>query len=184
MDEVTAKLVAPFYRAVLHGNVVNGLSGDPDEVLRQMRAAAQVVTFQDALYLWPRGWREGLMASWWAAVWRWPETPGQIEPLLIPGRSCFEGLAHCLALARIGSPRCRVVLARYLDEYLPRRDLGFDQPWAMAAMTTACTNAGESVPEWFGAAWGSGIRAPQRGDLSRHLDTMSRITFADAVSHR
>ena len=124
------------------------------------------------------------MASWWAAVWRWPETPGQIEPLLIPSRSSFEGQAHFLALARIGSPRCRLVLARYLDEYLLRRDLGFDQPWAIAAMTTACTNAGESVPERFGAAWGQWGTGAQRGDLSRHLDTMSRMmTFADAVSH-
>lgn len=35
---------------------------------------------------------------------------------------------------------------RYLDEYLPRPDLDYDQPWAMAALKLACADAAELVP--------------------------------------
>ena len=183
MDEPVATLVAPFYLAVLHGNMVSpGFRGRPDELLQQMRAVAPAVTLENALYLWPRGWREGLMASWWAAVWRWPETPGQVEPLLIPSRSCFEGQAHCLALAQINSPRCRQILARYLDEYLPRPDLDYDQPWAMAAMTLACIGAGKNEPERFKVAWEQWATGTHH-NLGGYLEVMRRmLAFADAVA--
>lgn len=77
-----------------------------------MQAVASEATFDVAVELWSRGWREALMASWWAAVWQWPGLPGQVEPLLIPSRSCYEGQAHCLALAQDRSPGARSVLMR------------------------------------------------------------------------
>lgn len=124
MDEITSRFVVPFYLHVLHGNVVYlHRRGERAKVLKQMRAAAALVTFEEALHLWPGGWRESLMASWWSAVWQWPEVTSQVEPLLIPSRSCLEGQAHCLALLRVKSPQSRAVFVRYLDEYLPRHDL-------------------------------------------------------------
>jgi hypothetical protein len=186
VDEITSRLVTPFYLRVLHGNVVSpGCAGERDALLMQMRAVAPAVTFGDALHLWPRGWRESLMASWWAAVWRWPEVIGQVEPLLIPSRSCFEGQAHCLALAQVNSQRSRAVLVRYLDEYLPRRDLSYDQPWAMAALTVACANAGEPVPGRCEAAWRQWSSATSHADLGAYADTVSQmLAFADSVARR
>ena len=59
MDEITSRLVAPFYLRVVHGNVVRSMgAGERAAVLRQMRAVAPAVTFGDALQLWPAGWRE------------------------------------------------------------------------------------------------------------------------------
>lgn len=136
VGEIERRLVAPFYLDVLHGNLVAlaPLASRQDQIVYQMQAVAAEATFDVAVYLWSRGWREALMASWWAAVWRWPELAGQVEPLLIPSRSCYEGQAHCLALAQLRSAQARAVLMRYLDAYLPRPDLDYDQPWAMAAL--------------------------------------------------
>jgi hypothetical protein len=183
VDEITSRLVAPFYLRVLHGNMVSSMgAGERDGLLRQMRAVAPAVTFGDALQLWPAGWRQSLMASWWAAVWRWPEVVGQVEPLLIPSRSCFEGQAHCLALAQVNSRRSRAVLVRYLDEYLPRPDLRYDQSWAMAALTVACAGAGEPVPSRCEAAWRQWSRATSHTDLGACADTVRQmLACADSV---
>jgi hypothetical protein len=72
VDEIASRFVAPFYLKVLHGNVVGERYASRRlQVQAEMAAVAGEVTFDVALELWPRGWREGLMASWWAAVWRW-----------------------------------------------------------------------------------------------------------------
>ncbi len=107
--------------------------------MRKMETMAADVTFDVAVFLWSRGWREALMASWWAGVWRGAGLVGQGEPLLIPSRSCFEGQAHCLALVHARSADARPVLMRYLDEYMPRPELDHDEPSALTA--------GSAVPE-------------------------------------
>ncbi len=184
VDEITAKFVVPFYLEILHGNVVNQApAADHEAALARMRAVAPEVTFDIALDLWPRGWREGLMASWWAAVWRWPGLVDQVEPLLIPSRSCFEGQAHCLALTRVNSRRSRAVLMRYLDEYLPRPDLDYDQPWAMASLMFACADAGESLPVQYTEAWQESMSGTRRADLGAVAGTLERMrALADAVA--
>ena len=169
MGEIERRLVAPFYMDVLHGNLVALASSASrqDEIVREMRAVASEATFDVAVHLWSRGWREALMASWWAAVWRWPGLPGQVEPLLIPSRSSYEGQAHCLALAQDRSPGARSVLMRYLDMYLPRPDLHYDQPWAMAALQLACADAAEPVPGQHLQAWEQWRSASTNGGATR-----------------
>ena len=184
--QIERRFVAPFYMDALYGNLVARASSASrqDEIVREMRFAAPEVTLDTAVYLWSRGWREALMASWWAAVWQWPETVDQVEPLLIPSRSSFEGQAHCLALTRVRSPRSRAVLMRYLDEYLPGPDLAYDQPWAMAALTLACADAAEPVPGQYLEAWQqwkSGKQHADQDELVARLDRMR--VLADAVRH-
>jgi hypothetical protein len=183
---VKRRFVAPFYMDVLHGNLVALASSAcrQDEIVREMRAVAPEVSLDTAVYLWSQGWREALMASWWAAVWQWPETVDQVEPLLIPSRSCFEGQAHCLALTRVRSSRARAVLTRYLDEYLPRPDLDYDQPWAMAALKLACADAAEPVPGRYLKAWQQWNSGKQLTDLDELMARLNRMrVVADAVRH-
>lgn len=187
MSEAESRLVTPFYLRVLHGNLVSpALARERGTVLRQMRAVAATVTLADAEYLWMRGWRASLMASWWAAVWRWPETADRVGPFLIPSRSCFEGQAHCLALAQLRSARAREILIWYLDEYLPRADLDYDQPWAMAALTLASEGPGPGVPAQLAMAWQQwNEQTGRRHDLSDYADAICQmLAFADAVAGR
>ncbi|HCU91771.1 MAG TPA: hypothetical protein DHU96_03160 [Actinobacteria bacterium] len=63
MDEITSRFVVPFYLHVLHGNVVYlRRRCERVKVLKQMRAVAGLVTFENAPHLWPIGWQESLMA--------------------------------------------------------------------------------------------------------------------------
>ena len=186
MGHIERMFIAPFYMHVLHGNLVAlaPLASGQDEIVREMRAIAPEMTFATAVYLWSQGWREALMASWWAAVWQWPQTVGQVEPLLIPSRSSFEGQAHCLALTQVRSARSRAVLMRYLDEYLPRPDLDYDQPWAMAALQLACADAAEPVAGRYLEAWQEWRSRNQRADLDELVLRLDRMrVVADAVRH-
>ena len=75
------------------------------------------------------------------------------------------------------------MLVRYLDEYLPRPDLSYDQPWAMAALTVACAGAGETVPSRCAAAWQQWSSATSHGDLGESADTVRQmLAFADSVA--
>jgi hypothetical protein len=72
VNDIEDKLVRPFYLKILHGNLVTQVSGREQEMLlEQMRTVIGTITFEDIIYLWTRGWRASLMASWWAAVRRW-----------------------------------------------------------------------------------------------------------------
>lgn len=138
MESINRRYVAPFYLDVLHGNLLRLDDEKRALLVQQMRAAATTVTVEIAESLWRSGgWREAMMASWWAACWRWPATVETVAPLLIPSQTCYAGQAHCLALASIGSPEAVDLLDRYLAEYLPRLDLHYDQAWAMAALSLA-----------------------------------------------
>ena len=65
VGEIERRLVAPFYMDVLHGNLVALASSASrqDEIVHQMQAVASEATFDVAVHLWQRGWREALMAS-------------------------------------------------------------------------------------------------------------------------
>jgi hypothetical protein len=101
-----------------------------------MRLVAEDATLAVARELWSRvEWRSNQMASWWAAVWGWPEAVPLVKRLLLPSRLVYAGRFHCLVLARVGTQDAAEVLAEYLDTYLQHPELRFDQAWAVAALT-------------------------------------------------
>jgi hypothetical protein len=51
--------------------------------------------------------------------------------LLLASEVCCAGLAYCVTLASFGTPRDADLLAAYLDRYLRRPDLAYDQTVAM-----------------------------------------------------
>jgi hypothetical protein len=122
------------------------------------------------------------MASWWAGVWRWPEVVGNVEPLLIPSRSTYEGQGHCFALSRLASDQAVAVLKRYLDEYLPRTDIYYDQVWAMAALVMVERERGGAVADRYWDMWQAWV-ADKPHDLTSVTETLDRMHhFADRVA--
>ncbi|APU44581.1 hypothetical protein BSL84_21625 [Streptomyces sp. TN58] len=57
-----------------------------------------------------------------------------IGDLLLASEVCYSGSAYCFALARFGTHADAGILATYLDRYLPRTDLHYDQPTALGAL--------------------------------------------------
>lgn len=58
----------------------------------------------------------------------------RIGDLLLASEVCYSGGAYCFALARFGTPADAEILTSYLDHYLPRTDLHYDQAAALGAL--------------------------------------------------
>ncbi|WP_234382922.1 DUF6000 family protein [Streptomyces sp. XY332] len=84
--------------------------------------------------LFEGSWRERRTAAWLAAVSRRNHFRERLGALLLASEVCCVGGAYCVALASFGTARDADLLAAYLDRYLRRPDLPYDQPTAMGAL--------------------------------------------------
>ncbi len=80
-------------------------------------------------------WRPRTAAAYLAAVSNRTEFTTHIGHLLLRSDVCFAGSAYCLALTSFNSPQAIAFIEEYLDYYLTRHDLWFDQAQAMAALS-------------------------------------------------
>ncbi|WP_326790147.1 DUF6000 family protein [Streptomyces sp. NBC_00151] len=79
-------------------------------------------------------WRSRLTAAWLIGVARRTSFRERIGDLLLASEVCYSGGAYCFALARFGTQADAEILTAYLDHYLPRTDLRYDQPAALGAL--------------------------------------------------
>ncbi|MFF2959421.1 DUF6000 family protein [Streptomyces sp. NPDC057963] len=79
-------------------------------------------------------WRSRLTAAWLIGVGRRATFRERSGDLLLASEFCFSGSAYCFALARFGTHADAEILTAYLDHYLPRTDLRYDQPAALGAL--------------------------------------------------
>ncbi|MFF4883772.1 DUF6000 family protein [Streptomyces nigra] len=79
-------------------------------------------------------WRSRLTAAWLIGVDRRDRFRERIGDLLLASEVCFSGSAYCFALARFGTHADAEILTAYLDHYLPRTDLRYDQHAALGAL--------------------------------------------------
>nr|WP_240507329.1 DUF6000 family protein [Streptomyces kanamyceticus] len=73
----------------------------------------------------------------------------RLGELLLASEVCCTGLAYCVALASFGSPDDADHLADYLDRYLRRPDLDFDQLVAMGALVYIDLGLGDNKAARF-----------------------------------
>ncbi|MFG2598652.1 DUF6000 family protein [Streptomyces sp. NPDC048462] len=97
------------------------------------------------------GWRERLVAAWMAGIGGRTRQRRRIGELLIDSSQTFAGQGHCFALACFATPADARILSDYLDTYLPRRDLTYDQDWAMGALLDIDTQLGSDYAGRFTA---------------------------------
>jgi hypothetical protein len=79
-------------------------------------------------------WRPRLVGAWLAALREMTEFDDHIGRLLVRSDVCYAGKGYCLALARFNTVRARDYLVSYLDYYLGRPDLWFEQSEALGAL--------------------------------------------------
>ncbi|MET8510088.1 DUF6000 family protein [Streptomyces sp. NPDC005077] len=79
-------------------------------------------------------WRSRVTAAWLVGVGRRTSFRERIGGLLLDSEVCYSGKGHCFALARLGTQANVEILTAYLDRYLPRTDLRYDQPEALGAL--------------------------------------------------
>ena len=114
-----------------------------------------------------RNWRPRIVGGYFAAIFRMESMMGLLEPLLLRSEVTFAGRGYCLALASINTAECPQILSRYLDHYLARPDLWFDQSDALAALTYLDVRNGTTLAEAYGPAWQAFVANKPFWDLNR-----------------
>lgn len=130
-DRLRHEWVSPLYLELLHGNFHRGARGD---TLDEVRRVAQAFERSDALALLDGGWRERLVAAWLVGVCKYEDLIPRLAELLLASETYFAGQGYCGALAMMPCEASAAALVAYLDRYLARPDLFYDQLWAMAAL--------------------------------------------------
>ncbi|MFJ3087450.1 DUF6000 family protein [Streptomyces sp. NPDC086838] len=101
---------------------------------RQLIDDAATITDAELEALLGYEWRSRLTAAWLIGVDRRDRFRERVGDLLLASEVCFSGSAYCFALARFGTHADAEILTAYLDRYLPRIDLRYDQPAALGAL--------------------------------------------------
>ncbi|MCX5216019.1 DUF6000 family protein [Kitasatospora sp. NBC_00240] len=123
---------------------------DRDHLLASLRRdAAQVSDGELTGLLAQPDWRPRLTAAWMIAADRRETFRDRLGELLLPSQMCFAGQGYCLALARLGTPADAQHLSLYLERYLRRRDLYYDQHWAIGALLHIDKVAGSHLADPF-----------------------------------
>ncbi|MFF3932865.1 DUF6000 family protein [Streptomyces hirsutus] len=118
----------------LSGSLLRMRSPEYDRFVRRLSEDSKVITAEEIATLLEGGWRERRTATWLVAVSRRTEFRERLGELLLVSEVCCAGLAYCVALASFGTPRDSELLVAYLDRYLRRPDLAYDQTVAMGAL--------------------------------------------------
>ena len=117
------------------------------------------------------GWRPRLVGAWLAALREMTEFDDHIGRLLVRSDVMKAGMGYCLALARFNTDRARDYLVSYLEYYLGRPELWFEQDVAMAALVYLDQRSGRKDVAPVRDAW-ERFRQRRPGDLAEDLETM------------
>ncbi|SDN30122.1 DUF6000 family protein [Actinacidiphila guanduensis] len=134
-------------------------------------------------------WRSRLTAAWLIGVGRRATFRERLGDLLLAGEFCFSGGAYCFALARFGTHADAEILTAYLEHYLPRTDLRYDQPAALGALLRLDAHLGTHRADRFtqpGGLWEQWVNAlahlrdhPAFAPVACHRRTDLQCDFAN-----
>ncbi|WP_327434634.1 DUF6000 family protein [Streptomyces sp. NBC_01236] len=171
----------------LSGSLLRMRSPEYDRFVRDLAEDAGLITTQEIATLLEGGWRERRTAAWLVAVARRTEFRERLGELLLASELCCAGLAYCVTLASFGTPRDADLLAAYLDRYLRRPDLAYDQTVAMGALVFIDLNLGGDQASRFlgpGGLWQQWLQdashMQRTADPVTHLSLIRRLcAFVD-----
>ncbi|MCG7523476.1 DUF6000 family protein [Streptomyces sp. OfavH-34-F] len=169
LSALVRRYVTPERRYLkLGGGLLNMRDPDGARFVRDLREDAGLITADEITRLLDGGWRERRTAAWLVAVSRRAEFRERLGELLLASEVCCAGLAYSVALAGFGTARDADLLAAYLDRYLRRPDLAYDQPVVMGALQFVDLDLGGSRADRFaepGGPWRQWLReAPHMKD--------------------
>ncbi|MFI5527400.1 DUF6000 family protein [Kitasatospora sp. NPDC051853] len=125
--DLIRRFVAPDRRYMRLGGSGLRLSGpERDSFVRELVRDAGEITAAELGILLEGGWRERRTACWLVAVAGRTEFRTRIGELLLASGGPYQG-SPCIALATFGTGADADLLCAYLDRYLPRTELVWDQ---------------------------------------------------------
>lgn len=118
LQDLVRRFVAPDRRYLrLGGGLLRLNPVERSAFVRDLAQAAYEITSAELGILFEGGWRERKTAAWLVAVAHRTEA----------GEGPYAGAAYCVVLAKFGSAADAELLSAYLDHYLLRSDLDYDQ---------------------------------------------------------
>lgn len=133
-------------------------------------AAGEITTRELRVLLEGGGWRERKTAAWLIAVAGRTDFRERLGELLLASEGPYAGQAYCVALVTFGTTADAELLAAYLERYLRRPDLYYDQTRAIGALLLLDTKLGARQAVRFlapGGLWQQWIDGPP----SKNFDT-------------
>jgi hypothetical protein len=128
LQELVRRFVTPDRRYLrLGGSLLRLNPVERSAFVRDLAQAAYGITPAEFGILFEGGWRERKTAAWLVAVAHRTEFRDLIGRLLLASEGPYAGAAYCVALAEFGSTADAELLGAYLDHYLSRPDLDYDQ---------------------------------------------------------
>jgi hypothetical protein len=157
------------------GRYLRLLSGRLDPGL--LRDNARAISDEELTFLLQPGrrgdWRPRLVAAYLIALDRRAGFRDVIGDLLLDSQVCYSGQGYCFALAAFGTGRDAEILTAYLERYLPRIDLRYDQAWALGALLHLDERLGSHhaerfrVPDGLWDRWAAGHSNSPSADRGR-----------------
>jgi hypothetical protein len=118
--------IRPFYHPCLTHPLETELPLRESFALIDEDLARQLLAYFD--------WRPRVVGAFFAGLKRFVDVTDEIGRLLLRSDVCYAGRAYCVTLARFNTPSAVQYLREYLDYYLRRPDLWFDQQAALSAL--------------------------------------------------
>ncbi|MEU2244651.1 DUF6000 family protein [Streptomyces sp. NPDC018338] len=186
--ELIRRYVTPDRRYLkLGGGLLSRAGSERAEFARKLGEAAGEIRPSELSILLDGGWRERKTAAWLIAVSGRIEFRERLGELLLAGEGPYAGQAYCVALATFGTPADADLLVTYLDHYLRRPDLHYDQAPAIGALLLldARLGAGQAArflaPDGLWQHWIDGPPSKTHDAPDRYCEFIRRLcVFADA----
>lgn len=174
------KWVMPFYR--------NGFAGIDEPTMRLFAVAAREIdTRVVKKMLGEFNWRERITGAFFSAINDYRELDDIIGKHLVKSEVCFAGTGYCLALATFKTESAKKYLHEYLDYYLSRTDLRFDQGIAFCALNYIDSKmASRLFPKFdlFMGGNGQSVLDKLKQDFETSMEKLERIRhFRDDTSN-
>lgn len=115
-------------------------------------------------------WRTRTVGAYFAALKNATRYCDHIGRLLLRSDVCYAGTAYALALARFNTENALAYLQRYLDHYLTRPDLFFDQGDVMGALAYLDAKNNTNIMTSYSDQWNRFIENKQNWNLDRYID--------------
>ncbi|MFF4341731.1 DUF6000 family protein [Kitasatospora sp. NPDC001540] len=166
LRELVRRYVTPDRRYLkLGAGLLRREATEREAFLRELGRDAAAITPSELAVLLEGGWRERTTAAWLIAVAGRAGFRERLGELLLASEVCYAGTAYALALAVLGTPADADLLVAYLDRYLRRPDLCYDQPAAIGALLRLDAGLGADRAARFlapGGLWEQWIGGPPR----------------------
>lgn len=163
--EFVAKWIEPFY--------MSSLSVVDDAEIQSFASAAAAIgrTIVERLLIC-YNWRTRITGAYFAAINNYGELEDIIGRQLLKSELCYAGVGYSIALAAFGTDSSKHYLQAYLDYYLTRNDLWYDQAEAFCALEYLDKEAARG----FLGKWNSFTADKENWNLDR-----SRESFASSM---